>query len=50
MENVWTPEPKGHGYTDKVRATALSVIAGTGSPPVPVLSPTAACWLSISCW
>lgn len=29
VENVWTPEPNGHGYTDKVKATALSVIAGT---------------------
>lgn len=28
-QNVWTPEPKGHGYTDKVKATAISVIAGT---------------------
>lgn len=29
VENVWTPEPQGHGYTDKVNATAISVIAGT---------------------
>ena len=28
IRNVWTPEPQGHGYTDKVKATALSVIAG----------------------
>jgi beta-glucosidase-like glycosyl hydrolase len=29
VQNVWTPEPAGHGYTDKVKATAISVIAGT---------------------
>ena len=29
VNNVWTPEPNGHGYTTATKAAAISVIAGT---------------------